>query len=246
MIVSAHQTHYWPYPGFFKKIMMSDLYILMGRLQFNKQSWQNRNRVMNQNTPGWLTVPVLTRHLNLQMINQVAINNDNDWKRKHFKSVELNYHNTPYYSQLREFLSELWLVREWDSLWDLNRYIIDYLILKLCISTPVKTDEDYLFQGSKTELLVSIVKQTGAGAYLSSPNAAAYIKPDVFKSHGIRHFYLLYQSPVYGSGKTPFFPDLSILDMICWLGFEGTRRYLRSDHAYFQDISRWWVVEQGK
>jgi len=62
---------------------MSDLYILMGRLQFNKQSWQNRNRVMNQNTPGWLTVPVLTRHLNLQMINQVAINNDNDWKRKH-------------------------------------------------------------------------------------------------------------------------------------------------------------------
>jgi len=95
-------------------------------------------------------------------------------------------------------------------------------------------------------LLVSIVEKTGASAYLSSPNAMEYIQPDVFKSRGIRHFYLMYQSPVYGSRKNQFFPDLSILDMICWCGFERTRDYLNSDHGYFQDIRRWWGNNQGK
>jgi hypothetical protein len=236
VIISAHQVNYWPYPGFFKKIVMSDLFILLGKLQFNKQSWQNRNRIVNQNSLGWLTVPVFSKQQEKQKISEVRINNDIDWRRKHFRTIELNYHACPYYDQLKDFFREVWLERQWNSLYELNCFIIEYVIKILFIETPIHYDCDYSFKNSKTDYILSIIESTGASAYLSSPNAIHYLELEKFRLHHILHFYLIYQSPVYFQRSECYYPDLSIIDMICCCGIDKTSDYLRTDLKYYQTI----------
>ena len=45
MILSGHQPNYWPYPGLIGKIMKSDRFVFVTKVQFEKKSWQKRNRV---------------------------------------------------------------------------------------------------------------------------------------------------------------------------------------------------------
>ena len=73
MILSGHQPNYLPYPGLFGKIMMSDKFIYVTKVQFNKKSWQNRNRIKTRDGWIWLTVPTLTKGKFVQDICDVKL-----------------------------------------------------------------------------------------------------------------------------------------------------------------------------
>ena len=90
MILSAHQLNYLPYPGLFSKINLSDKFIYLSKIQFEKKSWQSRNRIINKNEDFLLSVPILNKDIK-QLICEVKINNKIDWKKKHLKSIENNY-----------------------------------------------------------------------------------------------------------------------------------------------------------
>ena len=45
MILSGHQPNYWPYTGLIGKIMKSDSFVFVTKVQIEKKSWQKRNRV---------------------------------------------------------------------------------------------------------------------------------------------------------------------------------------------------------
>jgi hypothetical protein len=58
MIVSIHQPAYLPWMGYLARIAASDIFIYLDTVQFEKNSFTNRNRVKTANGPIWLTVPV--------------------------------------------------------------------------------------------------------------------------------------------------------------------------------------------
>ena len=51
MILVGHQPEYLPYIGFFNKIIHADKFVLVDNIQFNKISWQNRNKI--RTVSGW-------------------------------------------------------------------------------------------------------------------------------------------------------------------------------------------------
>lgn len=51
-----------PYHGFFQLIKESDVFVFLDNVQFSKQSWQQRNKVLINNKEHWLTVPVKNAH----------------------------------------------------------------------------------------------------------------------------------------------------------------------------------------
>ena len=59
MIVSIHQSQYLPWPAYFKKLAISDLFVILDSVQFQKNGIQNRNKLRNQEGDYWLTVPVI-------------------------------------------------------------------------------------------------------------------------------------------------------------------------------------------
>ena len=53
MRVGIHQLHYLPWLRYFEKIQSCDVFVVLDDIQFNKNGWQNRNRVKTaQDLPG--------------------------------------------------------------------------------------------------------------------------------------------------------------------------------------------------
>ena len=45
MILAAHQLHYLPWLRYFHKIASVDTFVVLDNIQFNKNGWQNRNKI---------------------------------------------------------------------------------------------------------------------------------------------------------------------------------------------------------
>jgi len=141
MIVSIHQPEYLPWLGFFHKVHQSDIFVLLDNVQYEKNYFQNRNKIRTQSGRTWLTVPVLTKGKSNQQINEVKIDNKSNWSKKHWRSIDLNYKNAPYFDNYREFFFDLYK-KEWIKLVDLNETIITYLIKELEIDLKlIKSSE---------------------------------------------------------------------------------------------------------
>ena len=71
MIVISQPT-YLPWVGYFSLINEAKTFIFLDDVQFNSRSWQQRNRVLNNDMVKYLTIPVkkkVKRSINLQYLN---------------------------------------------------------------------------------------------------------------------------------------------------------------------------------
>lgn len=92
MTLAAHQLHYLPWLRYFHKIALSDCFVVMDNIQFNKNGWQNRNKI--KCAQGWmyLTIPIFNKFQ--QNLDEVRIDNTQDWRRKHWQALVHNYGGT--------------------------------------------------------------------------------------------------------------------------------------------------------
>ena len=58
MLLSAHQPAYLPWLGYFEKIARADVFIYMDTVQFERNSYTNRNKIKGSNGAKMLTIPV--------------------------------------------------------------------------------------------------------------------------------------------------------------------------------------------
>ena len=121
-ICSIMQPTYLPWAGYFNLINSSDIFIFLDDVQFSKQSWQNRNKILIDKKRHWLTVPVI-RKSSKDKINQIKIDDTQKWRKKHTLSIKQNYFNHKYYNQL-DIILELINDKKMNHLLDLNISII--------------------------------------------------------------------------------------------------------------------------
>jgi hypothetical protein len=88
-IVSIHQPNYIPWLGYFYKIAQADIFVFLDDVQFSNQGMQNYHYIKTPQGPFRRKIPV--KKTFGENINQVLINNDLDWRKKHLKTIEVNY-----------------------------------------------------------------------------------------------------------------------------------------------------------
>jgi len=81
LTVSVHQPQYAPWLGYFDKMIQSDVFVLLDSVQFKKNEFQNRNKIKTSQGWQWISVPV--RYRFPQLIREVTINEDVNWRYKH-------------------------------------------------------------------------------------------------------------------------------------------------------------------
>lgn len=128
LILSANQPYFAPFPCFFYKAHMSDIFVILDEVQFPRgTTWLTRNRFKNDQGTLWITIPVWKKGLGLQKIHEVRICHEVSWARKHLASIRNAYAKAPYFADHRHFMEEVFS-RKFDRLIDLNLYMINYLI----------------------------------------------------------------------------------------------------------------------
>lgn len=215
MIVACHQLHYLPWLRYFHKIANADIFVVLDNIQFNKNGWQNRNKIKNANGWMYLTVPII--HKYQQKIDEVMINNNKNWGKKHWHALKTNYSKAKYFNMHAEFFYKIY-EKHWTKLADINYEILFYLLKSLKIDTKIiKSSELKNIEGEDTLRLINICKMLGADSYLSGAYALeVYLDADLFQKHGIKLLLQDWHCPGYKQlfPKSGFIPDLSIIDLL--------------------------------
>lgn len=215
MIVSIHQPAYLPWLGYFDKIMRSDVFVYLDTVQFQKNSFQNRNKIRTADGWAWLTVPVITKGvLYTTRLREITIDNRQNWRAKHRKALDINYRKAPFYERCREYFDDCYR-REWERLSDLCCDMLRFFLNALGITTRiVKSSELPAFTSSKSDLILAICRALGATAYMSGALGRDYITIGDFGAAGIEVTFQDYRHPVYRQTYPGFEPYMGIVDVL--------------------------------
>ena len=98
------QPSYIPWIGYFEQIINVDTFVFYDDVQYTKNDWRNRNRIKGINSSIWLTVPV--NYSSKEKINEVMIDNTQNWKEKHLKTIRQYYSKSKYFKEIYQLLEK--------------------------------------------------------------------------------------------------------------------------------------------
>ena len=212
--VAIMQPTYLPWIGYFDLIDQSDCFVFLDSVQFNKRSWQQRNRIKGSDRVLWLTVPVLTKGRRYQRMHEVMIDQTQNFQEKHIRKITHFYSKAPFFAQHIDELSAS-LCKSHRFLADLNIELIRWLCAQLGIETEMVRSSSLNVEGERVELLVNICGVLGADRYLSAAGSREYIEENnLFVPNDIDLVYHAYRHPEYRQLHGSFVPYLSVLDLL--------------------------------
>jgi hypothetical protein len=215
MNIAISQPAYLPWLGYFDLIDQVDMFVLLDSVQFEKQSWQQRNRIKAPSGLQWLTVPVIFRGRFGQRIQDVEIR-DPEFCRAHLRAIELNYRRAPFFARYWGDFSEILRSSCGVSLVKLNQNLIEWFCRILGIETKIVRSSSVQETGKRSELLVNLCRHFAANVYASPLGSAAYLLADLgrFTEAGVEVFFQHYEHPQYNQLFPPFQSHASVLDLI--------------------------------
>lgn len=214
------QPSYLPWLGYFDQYDWSDVFVLYDDVQYDKNGWRNRNRILTPQGPTWLTVPVRLAGRDFPPILEVAIDNSKDWRRKHKLSLEQAYRKAPFFSTVYPALAEV-LDREWEQLVDLDLAMLRALVELLGMEWKLLRSSELGVPGQKTERLLGLCRKLGATEYLTGDAARSYLDEAAFQDLGIRVHWHGYVHPEYRQRSGEFVPYMSVVDLLFHHGPES-------------------------
>ncbi len=220
MIVSIHQPNYFPYSGFFQKVFLSDVHVVLDEAQFQFKT-TNRNKILTPNgSPTTISIPVKKGHKFFEIRN-VEINNKLPWAERNWNLIQKSYNNATYFDLYKTFLDSVYR-KKWDLLFDLNFQTLNKVFDWLDIKTDVVLESELNVSGMSSERLLDICKKTGATEYLSGPGGKRYLNEKLFKENNIKINFQNYKSITYPQKLSKvFISNLSIIDLLVNVGSES-------------------------
>jgi len=220
--VAIHQPHYLPWLGYFAKWAAADLFVFLDTVQYEKNGWQNRNRIKTREGARWLTVPVRAR-LGTP-IREVLVDSSQPWRARHFTALESAYGGAPCWARHRDDLHALY-GREWEQLAPVAAASAEWLARGLGIATPARLASEIALpdgaQADATARLVGLCRAVGADTYLAGRDGTLYMDIAKFADAGIAVEAQHYEPPVYAQQHGEFVPALSAVDILLIHGDEA-------------------------
>lgn len=222
MRVAIHQPHYLPWLGYVAKWDAADLFILLDTVQYEKNGWQNRNRIKTRDGPRWLTVPVSRAPLGT-LIRDVRVDTAQPWRARHLRTIEQAYAGASHFARYHGALQAFYR-GECDRLAPLAAASAEWLVRAFGVRAPVTLASELSAPPAGTDpsaRLVTLCRAVGADTYLAGRDSAAYMDLAPFRAAGIAVEAQHYEHPVYAQLHGEFVPLLSALDLLLMHGDEA-------------------------
>jgi hypothetical protein len=224
------QSNYLPWKGYFDLIASADVFVVYDSVQYTKNDWRNRNRLMTKNGPIWLTLPVITAGRFGQSIKDAEISDASALSR-HWKTIVQTYGNLEGFSDVAGELSDTFnALSAATKLHDVNVGLLRTVLRLLSIGTEILDDSVFSYSADDpTARLVQICAELGANSYLTGPAGLNYLDIEQFQSRAIAVEVIEYQHystySQFGSGE--FEHSVSVIDLLAHQGVDGARTEMR-------------------
>lgn len=154
---------------------------------YKKQTWRNRTQILGSNGPMYLSVPVLRPNGSKSIVKEIEVANETNWRKDHWKAIESSYKHAPFFFYYGPLVKDL-IYRKEKLLINYNQHILLMVLNWLDLTIKVNYSEEYVAPASPSDYRVSLDKKK------FEQKQRKYIQ--VF------------------SDKMPFYPNLSILDLL--------------------------------
>lgn len=225
MRLAIHQPEHLPWLGYFGKLAAADAMVVLDRVPYRHQYFQNRNRLAVDGHAVWLTVPVQHRNHLSTPIHEMRIVREQSWRRRYLGRLRDATRRLSYADDVAPRLEEM-IETPHERLVTLNMEIISYFAARLGVATPLSLSSECDAVGSRSELLAELCQTHRATTYLSGPSGRDYLDLTPFRERGIRVEVFEFRHPRYPQSATRFMPNLAVVDLVSNVGIEGAREIL--------------------
>ena len=212
MIVSAHQPAYNPWLGYIHKILLCDIFVVMDDVQFEKNSFINRNKILQNCNEHFLTIPIHIQGHTKKSIKDIKVANV-IWKKKHLKSIKQAYIKSPYFDIVYSNIESI-LLHKSDFLIDYNNLILEFLSKYLSIQTKIVYASSLNISGKKLDYVIELTQKIGGDIFIFGANGKDYADQNKLKSENIKYIFQNYNHPIYHQQCKEFHPYMGIFDIL--------------------------------
>lgn len=228
-IVAIHQPNFFPWLGFFDKMIRSDVFIVLDNVQFQKTggTWTNRVKLLNNGNPIWATAPIVRTYSGIRRISEMEISEDTPWRKKLLRTINTSYAKADYFKALFPHFEPL-ILNPTSSLFEYNYFAIKSMVELLGLeSKEIVLGSSLNVSSHSTDMLVEITQTVGGTIYLSGDGAEGYQESEKFAQAGLSLKFQNFVHPRYVQTRAEkFIPGLSVMDALFNIGLERVRENL--------------------
>ncbi|MEQ1527383.1 MAG: WbqC family protein [Gallionella sp.] len=214
MKLAIMQPYFFPYIGYWQLIYAADRFVIYDDVNYIKGGWINRNRVLINGEPAYITVP-LYQQSSFKRICDIALQPSPIWRDKLVKSVETTYRKAPCFGDVFPVIEEV-IRHEADNLSDYLVHQLQTLSAFMQIHTEfVLTSRHYGNNDlSGQERIIDICKREGANTYINPQGGQALYDRVTFTRWGLDLKFLIPSAIEYKQFGSLHVPWLSIIDVM--------------------------------
>ena len=215
MIVISQPT-YLPWVGYFSLINEAKTFIFLDDVQFNSRSWQQRNRVLNNDMVKYLTIPVKKKGKKDQLICNTSID-DKTIFQQHIKMINHFYSKSKFFNEYFNFFEKILSECEkYNYLSEVNAFLIEKISELLKLDYNFNLSSKISSTGYKSDKLISICKSLNQEKYLTNEGAMIYLNKDLdkFKKNKVDLYKIIFEEIKYNQLSKSFKGNLSIVDVL--------------------------------
>ncbi|MCU1722456.1 WbqC family protein [Pseudomonas sp. 5P_5.1_Bac1] len=224
--VAIMQPYLFPYIGYWQLLHASDCFVVYDDVNYINRGWINRNRILINNEPGLITLPLLQASQN-RKIRDIEIAPHVQWQRRLLRTLEMTYRKAPCFDQVFPLLEQILGHDERNlaaflshQLHTLARFM--GLQTRIVTSSAAYRNDDLAAQ----ERILDICRQERATQYINAQGGRALYEPAAFAEQGIDLRFIAMRPLPYRQRGEGFTPYLSIVDALMEVGPDGIGSHL--------------------
>jgi hypothetical protein len=216
MIVSIMQPYLFPYIGYFQLISASDVFVIYDDAQYMKGGWVNRNRILLNGAPHWLTIPV--EHAPVRTsINGRTYRLAQAETTRLAGLLESAYRRAPGFARVSALFKEA-LAHDDANVARFNAHALKAVCGELGVTTQFVSSSalgrDVTLGGRQA--VIDICRILGASGYLNPVGGAHLYQAEPFARHGLELAFVRPADAPYAQPTPRHVPRLSVLDVLMW------------------------------
>ena len=216
MKLGIMQPYLFPYIGYFQLIDAVDQFVIHDDVQWIKGGWINRNRILVQGQPHYITLP-LQKNSSLLNINERQLSLDIEPQgKKIIRQIEGAYKKAPYFDSVHPLVYRCFACQERNvSTFIVNtlRECCDYLGVNTPFVLSSALDKRNELRAEDRVLDINMVM--GASHYINPIGGTGLYDKTHFSENGLRLSFIKARNVPYAQFKThEFVPFLSIIDVM--------------------------------
>jgi len=231
MKVAIMQPYFLPYIGYFQLINTVDIFVVYDNIEYTKKGWINRNRILVNNKPEYISLPIKKASDFLNVRDRYLSDNWFNERVKLKNKIKESYRKAPYYSETIQILDKIFDYK------DINLFNFIYHSLKticnhLDIETPliVSSSIDYDNSLKSQEKVLDICKSLKTEVYINPIGGVDLYDKSTFFSKGIDIKFLRSDNVTYTQFNKEFISSLSIIDVLMFNDLKTVKHVLLNQY----------------